>query len=135
ESRLFGDARQRGQKERRRRIDAGRRLMMLVEHDLDAFLLGDLPLVDVAVVKRGALPRIVDAVRQTDADRFVFFRRRQIGVGRLAEMPRSHRVPPARAPPSRKANNTRANSSGCSTCGACPASAIVVTRALGMSLA
>ena len=38
--------------------------MMLVEHDVDAFRLGDLPLLDKAVVQRRALLRIVNAVRQ-----------------------------------------------------------------------
>ena len=57
EPRLLGQPRQRRQHQRRRRIDAGRGLMMLVEHDLDAFVLGDQPFVDVAVVERRALRR------------------------------------------------------------------------------
>ena len=88
--RLLAQPRQRRQHQRRRGIDAGRGLMMLVEHDLDAFVLGDQPFVDVAVVKRRALHRIVDAVGQRHADRRIGVRRRQVRIGGLAEMPRPH---------------------------------------------
>ena len=94
--RLLGQPRQRGEHQRRRRVDAGRGLVMLVEHDLDALVLRDQPLVDVAIVERGALLRIVVAVRQRDADRLVFVRRRQIGIGILAEVPCFHRRAPDR---------------------------------------
>ena len=57
QARLFGEAGERREHERRRRIDAGRRLVMLVQHDLDAFL-GDAPLVEEAVVERGAFLRV-----------------------------------------------------------------------------
>ena len=93
--RLLGQPRQRGQHQRRRRIDAGRGLMMLVEHDLDALVLGDQPLVDVAVVERGALRRIVVAVGQRDADRLVFVGGRQVRIGVLAEVPRFHDLFPS----------------------------------------
>ena len=54
---LLGEPRQGSQHQRSGGVDAGRGLMMLVEHDLHAFVFGDQPFVDVAVVERGALHR------------------------------------------------------------------------------
>ncbi len=76
--RLAGDARERGQQQRAGRIDAGRRLMMLVEHDLEAFLFRDLPFLDEAVEQRRALLRVVVAVGQVDAHRLVSARVGQV---------------------------------------------------------
>ena len=112
-------------------------LMMLVEHDLDALFLGDLPLVDEAVVERRALLRVVVPVRQIDPDQFVSLRRRQVGIGVLAEMPGLHTLCLLRKPDqaSRKPKTFAAKVSGCSTWSAWPASAIVSTRACGTSRA
>ncbi len=137
--RLAGQPRQRRQHQRCGRIDAGRGLMMLVEHDLDAFVLGDQPFVDVAIVERGALLRVVDAIGQGDADRFVFVGRRQIGIGVLAEVPRFHDRAPdfsLLAPgPSRNCWTIASVACGCSTWGRWPAAAMVSIRACGISAA
>src|SRR4051812_13645636 len=112
--------------------------MMLVEHDLDAFILCDQPLVDIAVVERGAPLRIVKAVGQRHADGLVLLRRRQIRIGILAEVPGFHDAAPdlrAAWRSSRKCAIAAAVRSRCSTCGKCPAPAIVSMRACGKSAA
>ena len=123
--RLLAQARQRREHQRRCGIDAGRRLMMLVEHDLDALLLGDQPFVDIAVVKRRALLRIVDAIGQRHADRGIAVGRRQIGIGGLAEMPGSHLTLP------KNFSTAAVKAAGCSSCGTWPAALIVCRRAFG----
>ena len=90
ETRLLAQAGERRQHQRRGGIDAGRGLMMLVEHDLHAFLFGDQPFVDVAVVQRRAFGGIVDAIGQRHPDRRIAVHRRQIGIGGFAEVPRAH---------------------------------------------
>ncbi len=59
---LGRDTRQRRKQQRPRRVDAGRRLMMLIEHDLEAFLLGDLPFFDEAIEQRRTLFWVVVAI-------------------------------------------------------------------------
>src|SRR6266545_1369474 len=71
-----------------------RALVVSVEHDLHALVFGHQPFLDVAVVERGALLRIVEAVGQRDADRLVVVGRRQIRIGVLAEVPGFHGVAP-----------------------------------------
>ncbi len=78
QARLLAQASERRQHQRRGRIDAGGGLMMLVEHDLHAFVLGDQPFVDVTVVELGAFCRVVDAIGQRHPDRRIAVRRRQI---------------------------------------------------------
>src|SRR5262245_58185671 len=109
---------------------------MLVEHDLHALVLGHQPFVDVTVVERWALLRIVNAIGQRYADGFVFIRGRQIGIGILAEVPRFHDLAPdvsVACVLCKKCNTFAAVAVGCSTWGKCPASAIVSVRACGMS--
>ena len=136
--RLLGQPCQRGEHKGRCRVDAGRGLVVLVEHDLHALVLRDQPFVDVAIVERGTLFRVVVAVRQRDPDRLVFVRRRQIGIGILAEVPCFHRRAPdvsAACLPCRNCRTAAAVAAGCSTCGRCPACARVSIRACGMSAA
>ena len=75
--------------------------------------------------------RIVDAVGQRDADRLVFVRRRQIGIGVLAEVPRFHDFAPVVCQLFKNCRILAAVASRCSTCGRCPASAMVSVAALG----
>jgi len=97
--RLAGESRQCRQHERRRRIDAGGGLMMLVEHDLDALVLGDQPFVDEPVIERSALDRVVHPIGQRHAYGRIGFSGRQVGIGVFAEMPGSHvSLPGTRAP-------------------------------------
>src|SRR5215471_7579507 len=128
----------RGEHQRCRRINAGRGLVVLIEHDLHTLVLSHQPFVDVTVVERGALLRVVNAIGQGDADRFVFLRGRQIGIGILAEVPRLHDLAPdvsAACAACKKRNTFTAVAVGCSTCGRWPASAMVSVRACGMSAA
>ena len=90
EPRCLGHPRQRGKQERAGRIDTGRRLMMLVEHDLQAALFRDLPLLDETIEQLGSLFRIVVPIGQIDAHRLVFARGRQIVIRGFAEMPNLH---------------------------------------------
>src|SRR5262249_761054 len=116
----------------------GRRLVVLVEHDLNTSLPGHHSFVDVTVVERGTLLGIVNAIGQRDADRFVFVRGRQIGIGVLAEVPRFHDLAPdvsAAGAACKKCSTFAAVAVGCSTWGKCPASAMVSVRACGMSAA
>ena len=87
---LLGEPRERSQHERSGGVDAGRGLMMLVEHDLDPFVLRDQPFIDVTVVEGGALDRIVDAVGQRHPYRWIGLGGRQERVRGFAEVPRSH---------------------------------------------
>ena len=59
---------QHGEHQRRRRIDAGRGLVMLIEHDVEAFVLGEQPFVEIAMVQIGSDARIVMPVRQRNPD-------------------------------------------------------------------
>src|SRR2546422_9559875 len=68
--------------------------MVLVHHDLEAHLLGDLPLVDEAMVEVGADLRVVVAVGELDPDGVVLFRVGQQVIRVLAEEPATHAAPP-----------------------------------------
>ena len=61
EPRLFGGARRDGEPDHHRR-HAGRGLVMLVEHDVEAELVGELPLVVIAMEQVGGDARIAFAV-------------------------------------------------------------------------
>src|SRR5206468_798181 len=101
-------------------------------------VLGDQPFVDIAVVERGPFVRIVKAIGQRHANGLVLLRRRQIGIGVLAEVPRFHDSAPdlfAASAPSRNWRIAAAVRSRCSTWGRWPARAITSTRACGNSAA
>ena len=118
--RLGALPRQHRQHQRRGRIDAGGGLVMLVEHDLQPLVLGEQPLVEVAMIEIGADARIVVPVRQRHADRIVGLRRRQQMIGGFAEMPGPH-CDSSRVQPLRNASAASANAAGCSICGTWPA--------------
>jgi hypothetical protein len=63
---------------------------MLVHHDLEAEILGDLPLVDEAVIEVGADLGIVVAIGQLNPDRVVLLRVRQEVIRVFAEEPGPH---------------------------------------------
>src|SRR5271156_1646330 len=69
QSRLFRGARQYCKSDYHRRRHAGRALMMLVEHDVEAELVAQLILVVIAVKQVGGDPRIADPVGKRDAQR------------------------------------------------------------------
>jgi len=94
----LGHSRERGEHQRRCGIDASRGLVVLIEHDLEPLVLRDEPLVDVAVVERRALLRIVEAIGERHPDRFIFVVGREIGIGVLAEMPGFHDLAPDPSP-------------------------------------
>ena len=95
--RLARVARERAHDDRGGRVQVRRGLVMLVHHDLEAEVLGDLPLVDEAVVEVGADLGVVVAVGQLDPDRVVLALVGQQVVRVLAEEPGPHDVPPTLA--------------------------------------
>jgi hypothetical protein len=64
--------------------------MMLIEHDLDTFLLRDLPFADVAVIECRPLSGVVEAVWEVDPNRLILIGWRQVGIGGFSEMPSPH---------------------------------------------
>ena len=72
------------------RVEIGRGLMVLVDHDVEPQLLGNQPFVDKPVIQVGSDFRIVVAVGEGDADRVVLFRIGQQMIGVFAEMPGTH---------------------------------------------
>src|SRR2546425_7505402 len=60
--------------DRTSRVKVGRRLVVLVDHNLKAQLFGDYPLVNITVVEVGPDLRVVIAVGKRDSDRVVLFR-------------------------------------------------------------
>ena len=96
EARLAGVARERAHDDRGRRVQVGRRLVVLVHHDLETEVLGDLPLVDEAVIEVGADLRVVVAIGELHADRVVLLGIGQEVIRVLAEEPgtHAHRRPP-----------------------------------------
>jgi hypothetical protein len=63
---------------------------MLVEHDVEAELVGDAVLVEIAVVEVGADLRIEQAVRDGDARVLELVERRNMRLGHFREVPRAH---------------------------------------------
>ncbi len=115
------------------RIQVGRRLMVLVHHDLEPHLLGDLPLVDEAVIEIGADLRVVVAVGQLHSDGVVLPGIGQQVIRVLAEEPATHATP-SYAPRSRPNNRmSSTTASGCSRWGKCPAPSTSSSRAPGMA--
>ena len=92
EPRLFGGARRDGKPDHHRRRHAGRGLMMLVEHDVEAEIVAKLPLVVIAMEQVGGDARIAFPVREGDAQRAgVLVPGRVIGL--FAEVINSHGTP------------------------------------------
>ena len=91
--RLARVTRERAHHHRRRRVQVRRRLVVLVHHDLEAEVLGDLPFVDEAVIEVGADLGIVVAIRELDADGIVLPGVGQQVIGVLAEEPGAHTRP------------------------------------------
>ena len=85
EPRVLGLPRQHRQPDDHRRRHAGRGLMMLVEHDVEAELVGQQPFVVVAVKQVGRDLRVALAVRQVDAQRALVVLPR-VRIGLLGEM-------------------------------------------------
>ncbi len=133
---VLGDARQDRRHQRHRRHRAGGGLVVLVQHDVQAELVGDLPLVDAVVVDVGALDRIVVRVREDHPDVLQRVGRRQVRIGGFAEMIDSHDVFLSLAAPQRaKSVTSFRKASGCSMLGAWPAASTWAKRAPGISLA
>src|SRR5437867_2530612 len=101
--------------------------MVLVDHQVEAELVGQQELVVIAVIEIGRDLRIERAVRQVDAQVAVRIVP-GLRVGMLGEMVDSHCDCP-----STKAKTARANASGCSMCGKWPARPIVSKRARGIA--
>jgi hypothetical protein len=72
------------------RVEICRRLMMLVDHELEAQVLGNHPLVDIAVVEIGPELRIVITIRERNPDRVILLGIGQQVIGVLTEMPGAH---------------------------------------------
>ena len=89
---LAREASQRRQQQGRARINAGRSLVVFVEHDVHAHFLGELPLRNEPIVKFGSFLGVVITIWERDPDRLVLFRGRQIVIGVFAEVPGFHRV-------------------------------------------
>ena len=85
EPRVLGDAREHREPAHHGRGHAGRGLVMLVEHDVEAEPVGDLPFVVVAVEQVGRDLRIAFAVEQIDAQRAGMLVPRRV-IGLLGEL-------------------------------------------------
>ena len=85
------------------RRHAGRGLVVLVEHDVEAELVGEQPFVVVTVEQIGRDVRVAFAVRQVDAQRALVVLPR-VGIGLLGEMVHSHRDVPSTKAKMRSAN-------------------------------
>ena len=90
--RLLGGARRDGEPDHHRRRHAGRGLMMLVEHDVEAELVAELPLVVIAVEQIGGDARVAFAVREGDAQRAGMLVPGRV-IGLLAEVIDPHGTP------------------------------------------
>ena len=86
DARVPGLARQDGAGQRRRRKQACRRLVVLVDHDVQAEFVGQNMLVEIHVVKIGADLGVVHAARQVDAHRGVFVLRRKMRPRKFGEV-------------------------------------------------
>ena len=80
--------------------------MVLVEHDVVAELVGDQPLVVIAVEQVGGDDGIALAVRQVDAQRALVILP-GVGIGLLGELVDSHRDFPSTKAKMRSANSLR----------------------------
>src|SRR5882762_6651633 len=100
---------------------------MLVEHDVQAQLVGKLPLVVIAVEEFGRPHGIELAVRQIHAQRAIMVVP-HVGIGLLRELEDSHG-----AGSSTNSTMRRASASGCSRCGKCPAPLSSANRAPGIA--
>ncbi len=107
---------------------ASRRLVVLVEHDVEAELIGEQPLVVEAVIELSGYSGIAFAVRQVHAQRAIVIVP-GVRIGLLGEMIDPH----DQSAPSRKANTVCANASGCSRCGKWPARSTGAKRAFAMA--
>src|SRR5262249_1690331 len=90
DARLPGLAREDRRRQRRAGIDAACRGMVLVEHDVEAELVCDAVLVEIAVVELGAALGIEQRVRYRDAGVLELFERRNVRIGHLGEVPGAH---------------------------------------------
>src|SRR5262245_41082277 len=115
---------------------------MLVEHDVEAELVGNDVLVEIAVVEVGADLGIEQAARDRHPRVLEGVERRQVRVGHFREVPGAHACcfllfpPPATTARSypRNLRNSARNACGCSRCGRWPACGITAMCAPGMSL-
>ena len=73
-----------------RGVEAGGRLVMFVEHQVEAKIVGDDVFIEIAVVQIGADLGIEDGVGQADPVGWVAFWGRQMRVGHLREIPGVH---------------------------------------------
>ena len=129
EPRLFGRARQNRKPDDDRRRHAGRGLMMLVEHDVEAEIVDRLVFVVIAVKQVGGDARIAFAIGKDHAQRaFMLVPGRVIGL--FAELIDPHATRSCALPA--KAKTFSANSFGCSSCGKCPARSTVSNFAPGI---
>ena len=131
--RVLGDARQHRKADHHGRRHAGRGLMMLVEHDVEAELVGELPLVVIAVKQIGGDVRIAFAVRQIDAQRAgVIVPGRVIGL--LGELVDSHGcVVSLHVHVRGEGQHRRRNPWAAPDAGKCPARSIGSKRAPGIA--
>ena len=87
---LSGLARQDGRGQRRGDVEARRGLVMLVDHMMEAEIIGDHVFVEISVVEVGPDLRIVMPARQRHPHRAQRVDGRQMRVGHLGKMPNVH---------------------------------------------
>jgi hypothetical protein len=88
----FGGARRDGKPDHHRRRHAGRGLVMLVEHDVEAEIVAELPLVVIAMEQVGGDARVALSVRESDAQRAGMLVPGRV-IGLFAEVIDSHGTP------------------------------------------
>ena len=96
EPHLFRLTRQYCHRDRAHRVGASRGRVVLVGHDVDAELVAQRPLVEIAVIEIGADLRVEEPARDCDPIGVAELRPGRV-VGHLAEMPNLHHNTSARA--------------------------------------
>ncbi len=124
----LGRAREDAEDEIGRGREARRGAVVLVDEDVEAELVGQLPGVEIFVIEVRGLDRIDPLVRQrrTDRDRILV---PGVGIGLFGEVIDAHGAVPQAA----NAAIRLAKSPGCSMCAKRPARSIVSKRAPGMA--
>ena len=96
--------------ERRAGVEAGRGLMVLVDHHVEAGVVGFQVLVEIAVIEVRADPGIIEPVRDRHPHVVELVERRQMRIGHLGEVPGFH-VRLLRSSRVRRRSATRTSSS------------------------
>src|SRR5689334_1751214 len=103
---------------------------MLVQHDIEAEFVGELPFIVITVEQLRRVNRIQFAIGQIHPQRTVMVVP-DVGIRLLGKLENSHLFLPS----DRRSRMWCATALGCSRCGKCPALSITAKRALGSAAA